>query len=96
MTSAFNRPLTHPQILRDHRGPLTTCEPLTGLVPDPFTKPPPLGGQPATLRVPHATGLPQGSASDNTPKRSVGPGKRANRKRRGGMGGQPTGFGKEL
>lgn len=57
----------------DHRSPLTTAEPLTFLVPDPLTKPSPLGGQPATLRVPHTTGLqgPPVTTPDHTPRKSV-------------------------
>lgn len=69
------RPLTHPQILRDHRSVLPAVEPLARLVPDPLTKQPPLGGQPAALCVSRTTGLPQGSPAvtipDNTPKKSV-------------------------
>src|SRR3954451_6628776 len=46
-------------------------EPLTRLIPNPLTSLSPLGGQPAALRVPHTTDLPQGSAPDNNPQRSV-------------------------
>lgn len=46
-----------------HHVLLTPREPLTGLEPDPLPKPLPLGGQPATLRVPRTTGLPPASPS---------------------------------
>jgi hypothetical protein len=62
-----------PQLPRDHRGLLAAGEPLTRLVPDPFPKLSSLGGQPAALCVPRTSGLRQGSAPDNNPKRSVGP-----------------------
>ncbi len=58
---AFHRPHTHPQVLRDHRGLLTRREPLAGLEPDPLPKRPTLSGQAPTIRIPHPTGIPQGS-----------------------------------
>jgi hypothetical protein len=74
-TDPLTDPLTDPQILRDHRVSLPPSEPPTGLEPDPLSGLLPLGGQPATLRVPHSTGIPQGPPAlplpDNTPKRSV-------------------------
>jgi hypothetical protein len=60
-TPAFHRPHTHPQLFRDDRGLLARREPVAGLKPDPLTKRPTLSGQAPTLRIPHLTGIPQGS-----------------------------------
>ncbi len=84
----LHRTLAHPQVLGDDRIPVTSSEPLPGLQPDPFTRSPPLSSQAPTIRVPHSTGIPQGSPNVTTrrqPERSVTP--RRTRSPRTGMGG---------
>ena len=56
------RPLTDPQILRDHCSFLAAGERPASLVPDPLEQRPALRGQPAALRVARTTCLPEGSA----------------------------------
>ncbi|GDY70370.1 hypothetical protein SAV14893_097630 [Streptomyces avermitilis] len=62
----LHRTLAHPQVFGDVRSPVTSCEPHPGLQPDPFTRSPPLSGQAPTIRVPHSTGIPQGSPNVTT------------------------------
>jgi len=64
--------LAHPQVLGDVRRSATSLEPAAGLHPDPFPRSPLLSGQAPTIRVPHDTGIPQGSPDVTTrsqPKR---------------------------
>ncbi|MFF0191293.1 hypothetical protein, partial [Streptomyces sp. NPDC005244] len=41
-------------------------EPPAGFHPDPFPRSPPLGSQAPTIRIPHNTGIPQGSPNVTT------------------------------
>ncbi len=62
----LHRTLAHPQVLGNVRSPVTPGEPLPGLQPDPLTRSPPLSRQAPTFRIPHSTGIPQGSPNVTT------------------------------
>lgn len=62
----LHRTLAHPQVLGDDRSPVTPYEPPPGLQPDPLTRSPPLSSQAPTIRIPHNTGIPQGSPNVTT------------------------------
>lgn len=56
----LHRTLAQPKVLGDIRSPVTPCEPLPGLQPNPLACSPPLSSQAPTIRIPHNTGIPQG------------------------------------
>lgn len=55
------RPDADPQVVSDDRGLVALPEPLGRLQPQLLPERPPFVGQSAPLRIPHATGVPQGS-----------------------------------
>ncbi|AJC53667.1 hypothetical protein GZL_01065 [Streptomyces sp. 769] len=65
-TPALHRTLAHPQIPRDHRRPLAPSKPHASPQPNLLTLHLPLRGQAPSLRIPHTTGIAQGSRTVTT------------------------------